>query len=366
MAGGKDGKGRPAGWRNPFSTLEWRRGTGGYVAMIDQTLLPATQKVIRVDTLEKMRESIRALRVRGAPAIGVAAAYGMVLGLRPHAGKGARGFLAAMERVADRLAGARPTAVNLFWAVDRMKGKGKDLLAKGLQPRDVLARLLEEARAIHAEDSSQCAAIGKHGARLLRSGSCVLTHCNAGALATGGMGTALAVIYAAAAAGKKVSVFADETRPLLQGARLTSWELQKSGIDVTVICDNAAASVFGEGKIDCVVVGADRIARNGDTANKIGTYGVAQLARVHRVPFYVAAPGSTFDPLARGGADIPIENRSPDEVRQGLGKMTTPRGMKVHNPAFDVTPARLVTAFITDKGIIRPPFRKNIQLVLGW
>ncbi len=350
----------------PIPTLRWINGIGGYVALIDQTLLPSAYKIRRIRTLEEMREAIRVLAVRGAPAIGVAAAYGMVLGVRGQAGGRARQFRVTLERAARRLASARPTAVNLFWAVERMKEAGKRHLAEGRKPSEVVSRLLQEARSIHSEDAEQCAAIGRHGARLIRNGSTVLTHCNAGALATGGMGTALAVIYAAAAGGKRISVFADETRPLLQGARLTSWELQKAGIDVTVICDNAAASVFGQGRIDCAVVGADRIARNGDTANKVGTCGVAQLARSHGVPFYVAAPSTTFDPAVWSGAEIPIEERSSAEVRAGFGRQTIPPNVKVYNPAFDVTPARLITAFITDRGIIRPPFKKNIRRVMRW
>jgi methylthioribose-1-phosphate isomerase len=289
-----------------------------------------------------------------------------VLGVRPAARRTAGGFRKALDRAADRLATARPTAVNLFWAIERMRNRGLQLLDEGKAPPEVLDLLLEEARAIHREDAKMCAAIGRFGASLIETGSTVLTHCNAGALATGGMGTALAAIYAAAEDGKRLSVFADETRPLLQGARLTSWELARAGIDVTVICDNAAARVFGEGKIDCAIVGADRIARNGDTANKIGTYGVAQLAKAHGVPFYVAAPSTTFDRDVASGAGIPIEERAADEVRSGKGKETTPRGMKVYNPAFDVTPAKLITAFITERGIIRAPYGKNISRLLGW
>jgi methylthioribose-1-phosphate isomerase len=290
----------------------------------------------------------------------------MVLGVRGAAGRSAKGFRKAIEKAADRLSTARPTAVNLFWALERMRGRGLALLDEGKAPGEVLELLLEEARAIHREDAQMCAAIGRFGSSLIEPGSTVLTHCNAGALATGGMGTALAAIYAAAEDGKKLSVFADETRPLLQGARLTSWELARAGIDVTVICDNAAARVFGEGKIDCAIVGADRIARNGDTANKIGTYGVAQLARAHGVPFYVAAPSTTFDRQVASGAGIPIEERAPEEVRGGMGNETTPRGMKVYNPAFDVTPAKLITAFITERGIIRAPYGRSIPRVLGW
>ncbi len=356
-------RGRP---RGPVPTIEWVGGVKGHAALIDQTLLPARCVVLEVRTLEAMWRAIRRLAVRGAPAIGIAAAYGMVLGARGGAGGSAGGLRKAIHRSAERLATARPTAVNLFWAIERMRRRGLELLDEGEPPREAIGLLLEEAKAVHREDADMCAAIGRHGSSLIASGATVLTHCNAGALATGGIGTALAAIYAAAAEGKRLSVFADETRPLLQGARLTSWELSRAGIDVTVICDNAAARVFGEGRIDCAIVGADRIARNGDTANKIGTYGVAQLARAHGVPFYVAAPSTTFDREVASGAGIPIEERGAGEVRAGLGKETTPRGMKVYNPAFDVTPARLITAFITERGIIRAPYGKSIPKVLGW
>ncbi len=345
--------------------VEWVGGLDGYAAVLDQTLLPGRVRVLRVRDLEIMWRAIRRLAVRGAPAIGVAAAYGVVLGVRGAAGKGRGPFAKALERTVLRLGSARPTAVNLFWALARMKEMGRRLLAEGRPGREAAEALLEEARAIHREDAEQCAAIGEHGASLLRDGSTVLTHCNAGALATGGMGTALAAVYAAAAVGKRIRVFADETRPLLQGARLTSWELRRSGIDVTLICDGAAGRVLGEGKIDCAIVGADRIASNGDTANKIGTYGVALLARAHRVPFYVAAPSTTFDLSLRTGAAIPIEERAAEEVSSGFGRPTAPEGIRVYNPAFDVTPADLITAFITEKGIIRPPYRKNIARALG-
>jgi methylthioribose-1-phosphate isomerase len=320
-----------------------------------------------------MREAIRRLAIRGAPAIGIAAAYGVVLAARRSRAPSAARFRKDMARAIARLGSARPTAVNLAWALRRMEGRLDHLLPRGAAfargdgaraRREVVAGLLAEARAIHSEDEALCEAIGRHGSALLRSGWRVLTHCNAGALATGGSGTALAVVYAAAAAGKDIKVFADETRPLLQGARLTSWELQRAGIDVTLICDVAAASVIGSGKVQCVVVGADRIAGNGDVANKIGTFGLAVLAREHGVPFYVAAPGTTFDLAIRSGREIPIEERSATEVAQGFGRRTAPEGVSVYNPAFDVTPARLITAFICERGIIHPVTPDNIQKTL--
>jgi methylthioribose-1-phosphate isomerase len=349
--------------------IGWVGGPDGHAAVLDQTLLPGKVKVLRVTGHEAMRDAIRRLAVRGAPAIGIAAAYGVVLAARRTRARSAARFRSAMARAIARLESARPTAVNLSWALRRMERKLEDLFpgARELEAgredaalREVAAGLLAEARAIHAEDEALCEAIGRHGAALLRSGWNVLTHCNAGALATGGSGTALAVVYSAAADGKDIKVFADETRPLLQGARLTSWELRRGGIDVTLICDGAAASVIASGKVQCVVVGADRIARNGDTANKIGTYGLAVLAREHGVPFYVAAPGTTFDLGIGSGSEIPIEERPADEVARSFGKRTAPEGVAVYNPAFDVTPARYITGIITERGVIRPPYTKNI------
>jgi methylthioribose-1-phosphate isomerase len=332
------------------------------VALLDQTLLPERARILRVRGVEAMHGAIRRLAVRGAPAIGVAAGYGVVLGVRAGKGRTPAAVRRDVERVTAYLATSRPTAVNLFWALERMRaaaGRAGAELAGAPRFKDrLLARLLAEARAIHGEDRRLCAAIGAHGEKLVRSGWSVLTHCNAGALATGGSGTALAVIYAAREAGKRVRVFADETRPLLQGSRLTAWELERAGIDVTVICDGAAASVLASGAVQCVIVGADRIARNGDVANKIGTYGVAVLAREHGVPFYVAAPSTTFDLTLASGRDIPIEERSSAEV-------VARRGVKAFNPAFDVTPARHVSAIITEKGIIRPPYARSIARALS-
>jgi methylthioribose-1-phosphate isomerase len=318
-------------------------------------------KYLRIRELSVVIDAIRRLAVRGAPAIGVAAAYGVVLGLREEAPASAAGARRSFARVKERLAGSRPTAVNLFWSLDRMESRAEALEAEGASFPELLRGLLDEAIEIHEEDQRLCREIGRHGQKLLRSGWNVLTHCNAGALATGGMGTALAVIYSAVEKGKKIRVFADETRPLLQGARLTSWELRRVGVDVTVACDNAAASLMGSGQIQCVVVGADRIASNGDVANKIGTYGVAVLAREHDIPFYVAAPSSTFDPRTASGAGIPIEQRSNLEVTAGFGRKTVPPGVDVYNPAFDVTPARYVTGFITEQGLLEPPFKRNIS-----
>ena len=341
--------------------LKWVGGSGGYLSLLDQTLLPSRVKYLRIRKLAEVIDAIRRLAVRGAPAIGVAAAYGVVIGLRELAPSTPAEARRSFKRVRKRLAESRPTAVNLFWSLDRMSARAETLDAEEAAVAELLGGLLDEALEIHAEDQRLCRAIGRHGQKLLRSGWSVLTHCNAGALATGGMGTALAVIYSAVEKGKKIRVFADETRPLLQGARLTSWELRRAGVDVTVACDNAAASLMGTGQVQCVVVGADRIASNGDVANKIGTYGVAVLAREHDIPFYVAAPSSTFDPHTASGAGIPIEQRSNLEVTAGFGKKTAPPGVDVYNPAFDVTPARYVTSFITEQGLLERPFKRNIS-----
>ena len=353
-------------------TIRWTGGPEGSVSLLDQTLLPGKVRSIRVGDVETMRDAIRRLAVRGAPAIGIAAAYGVVLAARRSRAKDARGLERDVRKAIARLASARPTAVNLRWALDRMEaalerflegpGKGE---RPGALPGRLRAALLDEARAIHREDEELCSAIGVHGAALIADGSTVLTHCNAGALATGGCGTALAAIYAAAGEGKSVRVFADETRPLLQGARLTAWELRRAGIDVTVLCDNAAPSLLRSGRIGCVIVGADRIAANGDVANKIGTYGVAVLARENGVPFYVAAPTSTFDPSIGRGEDIPIEERAADEVLAGFGKRTAPPGVAAYNPAFDVTPARYITGIITEAGVLRPPYGPAIRRLLS-
>jgi methylthioribose-1-phosphate isomerase len=344
-------------------TLHWVGDRSGYLALIDQTLLPVEFREVECRDVATVWEAIKMLRVRGAPAIGISAAYGVVVGLQMgHDGSGA-GALTRMREVCDHLATSRPTAVNLFWALDRMRRVGESL---GQVSAEQLAdRLLAEARAIESEDRDICRAIGRHGMSLLNDGDGVLTHCNAGGLATADYGTALAVFFAMHEAGRKISVYADETRPLLQGARLTAWELAQRGIDVTLICDNMAAQVMREGRVRAAIVGADRITANGDTANKIGTYGVALLCQAHGLPFYVAAPSSTFDFSLATGDLIPIEQRDPREITHGFGRQTAPEGVKVYNPAFDVTPARLITAFITEVGVIRPPYGENLRKALG-
>ncbi len=323
--------------------------------MIDQTRLPREEVYVTCRTYEEVADAIRRMVIRGAPAIGVAAAMGMALGMA--AGDGTE-FRARLERVSSVLAGTRPTAVNLFWAIARMKK-----LALGLEGRpiaEIRAGLIEEARRIREEDISINRAIGAHGAPLVPGGKHVLTHCNAGALATAGYGTALGVIRAAVEAGKQIAVYADETRPFLQGARLTAWELQQDGIATTLITDNMAGHFLRSGGIGCVVVGADRIAKNGDVANKIGTYTVAVLARENGVPFYVAAPISTLDLTLEHGGLIPIEERAADEVTHVFGVAVAPEGIDAANPAFDVTPNRYVTAIITEKGVAYPPFEESL------
>lgn len=341
------------------ATLDWiGDATTGVLRLIDQTRLPTELRLIDCADVPTVWEAIRSLRVRGAPAIGVAAAYGCVLGAR--AGDNPR---SALKSAAAELSTSRPTAVNLFWALDRMErtaaGFGESERA------DYINSLWDEARAIHEEDLAMCQAIGTHGAALLNEGDGVLTHCNAGGLATSDFGTALAVIFRAHEQGKAIRVFADETRPLLQGARLTAWELSQRNIPVTLICDNMAAQVMREGKVRKVVVGADRIAANGDTANKIGTYGVALLAKAHSIPFYVAAPSSTFDLSLADGSSIPIEQRDPREVTHGFGSQTAPAGVDVYNPAFDVTPSALIAGIITERGVISPVTTENIAATIA-
>lgn len=346
--------------------IDWSGGVNGVLRLLDQTLLPTEATTIECRDVEAVFEAIRSLRVRGAPAIGVAAAYGVVVGVRAAANETHSELLAKLHAVTTRLAASRPTAVNLFWALDRQQALGERLVAEGRStPDEIVRELLAEAIRIEAEDRAMCAAIGRHGAELLNEGDTVLTHCNAGALATAGDGTALSVIYTAVASGKRIQVFADETRPLLQGARLTAWELQQRGVPVTLICDAMAATVMRQGKIQSVIVGADRIAANGDTANKIGTYSVAVLAKAHAIPFYVAAPSSTFDLSLPNGDDIPIEERSASEITHGCGRQTAPAGVGVFNPAFDVTPASLIAAIITERGIIRSVSEENIRSCLG-
>ena len=336
-----------------YQTLHWKGEATGSLFMIDQTLLPTEFKEIECWTVEGVWEAIKVLRVRGAPAIGVAAAYGIVIAMREVRNTDRLHFDRKLEETASYLASSRPTAVNLFWAIDRMTSVASE--NKHLTSAEMHDRLFQEANTINDEDREMCLSIGRHGSQLIESDWGVLTHCNAGALATAGEGTALAVFFAAASEGKRIHVYADETRPLLQGARLTAWELQQRNIPVTVICDNTAAQVMKEGRIAAVVTGADRIAANGDAANKIGTYGVAVVAKAHNIPFYVAAPSSTFDLSLADGDGIPIEQRSRDEIANGFGKQTVPDGVDVYNPAFDVTPANLIAAIITERGLIHRP-----------
>jgi methylthioribose-1-phosphate isomerase len=341
-------------------TLRWVGDAAtGFLRLIDQTRLPNELVEVDCHDVAAVFEAIKTLRVRGAPAIGVAAAYGAVIGARSAGARDRVSIRSALGQAVAYLRSSRPTAVNLFWALQRM-----DNAAASLSPYEgtaLLEQLLHEARRIDDEDRAMCRAIGQHGARLIRPGQGILTHCNAGGLATADYGTALAVIFAAHEQGIPLRVFADETRPLLQGARLTAWELKQRDIPVTLICDSMAAQVMREGKVQLVVVGADRIASNGDTANKIGTYGVALLARAHGIPFYVAAPSSTFDLSLSGGSAIPIEQRDPREITHGFGRQTAPDGVEVYNPAFDITPAELIAGIITENGVIRPVNHERIS-----
>lgn len=338
-------------------TIEWRDDT---VVMIDQRKLPSREVYVTCRTAAEVARAIRTMVIRGAPAIGVAAAMGVALGMRRSKATGTKQFATEFQRTCDLLAATRPTAVNLFWAIDRMKRVFADAAQAGASVADIRQRLDAEAVRIHDEDVASCRAMGAHGAALLPQAARVLTHCNAGALATAGYGTALGVIRAAVEQGKAVSVLADETRPFLQGARLTAWELVKDGIDTTVITDNMTASMMHAGLVDAVVVGADRIAANGDVANKIGTYGVAVLAREHGIPFYVAAPISTIDLGTADGSRIPIEERHDKEVTHVGPTRITPVGAKVRNPAFDVTPASFVTAIVTERGVAHAPFGASL------
>lgn len=328
-------------------TIQW---TGDGVVMIDQTRLPREQVFVTCKTYEEVAEAIRTMVIRGAPAIGVAAAMGVALGVRQGAD---------FATVCDTLAATRPTAVNLFWAIERMKALYRSM--NGASPNELTGKMIQEAQQIRLEDIAICKAIGRNGADLVPDSKTVLTHCNAGALATAGYGTALGVIRAAVTAGKHIDVFADETRPFLQGARLTAWELQQDGIPTTLITDNMAGHFLKSGRIGCVVVGADRIAANGDVANKIGTYSVAVLAKENGVPFYVAAPVSTFDLTLASGDEIPIEQRSPNEVTEVYGVPVAPESIGVENPAFDVTPNRYVSAIICEKGVARPPYTESLR-----
>jgi len=343
----------------PFPVVTW---DDQEVVLIDQTLLPERIAWRRCGDIPTLCRAIYELAVRGAPAIGVAAGFGLALSWRltMAAENDSQVILTQLQADKKQLAATRPTAVNLFWALDRVGRLAQSLVAAGKTNEEIATDLLAEAHAVLAEDVAMCRALGRHGQELLHDYSTILTHCNAGGLATGGYGTAIGVVFAAKEAGKHISVFADETRPLLQGARLTAWELDNQGIEVTVICDSAAATVLSQGKVDAVITGADRIAANGDAANKIGTYPLAVLANRHGVPFYVAAPGSTFDAATETGDDIAIELREPDEVHEFHGGRATPLGVGAWNPAFDVTPHDLITAIITEKGVVRPPYRENL------
>lgn len=330
--------------------------------LLDQRRLPTETVYLELTRPEEVREAIRELAVRGAPAIGIAAAYGLYLGVRDVPGEDEEDFWETLNRTCDRLGTSRPTAVNLHWALRRMVRRAESLRGKPLS--EIKEALLREAEAIRREDAEVCRRIGEHALSLLQDGMGVLTHCNAGGLATAAYGTALAPLYLAKERGWRLKVFADETRPVLQGARLTAYELKQAGIDVTLICDNMAADVMRRGWVQAVIVGTDRVAANGDVANKIGTYGVAVLARAHGIPFYVAAPTSSIDMETPTGADIPIEERPAEEVTQGFGKRTAPEGVAVYNPAFDITPAEYVTAIITERGVIRPPYAEGLRRLM--
>ncbi len=347
----------------PVPTIEWVGDVDGHIRLIEQTLLPERFDFIECTTPEEIWDAIKQLAVRGAPAIGCAGALGMILGIQNSTATNWDDFSAELAKTADYLASSRPTAVNLFWAIDRMKRVAEE--NKDLPIPDLQQRLLEEAIGVVEEDKKMCRAIGSHGAELVTDGTRILTHCNAGGLATADYGTALAVMFSAHEQGKKIAVYADETRPLLQGSRLTAWELMQAGIDVTLICDNMAGQVMKEGKIDMVVVGSDRIAANGDAANKIGTYSVSILAKEHGIPFYVAAPSSTFDLSIPDGTHIPIEERASEEITEGFGKRTAPEGVKTYSPAFDVTPHENIAAIITEKGVIERPDTQRIAALLG-
>jgi methylthioribose-1-phosphate isomerase len=343
-------------------TIDWQDDA---IVMIDQRKLPAAEVYVSCKTAQGVAKAIKTMVIRGAPAIGVAAAMGIALGMRRSKATGTKQFATEFQKLCDLMAATRPTAVNLFWAIERMKSVFAESAQGGCSVEELKQRLGAEARKIHDADVASCRAMGALGAELVPARARILTHCNAGALATAGYGTALGVIRAAAEQGKQVAVLADETRPFLQGARLTAWELVKDGIDTTVITDSMSAAMMRLGNVDLVVVGADRIAANGDVANKIGTYGVAVLAREHDIPFYVAAPLSTIDLNTPEGSKIPIEERNDREVTHvGLNRLT-PEGARVRNPAFDVTPAKYVTAIITERGVARPPYHDSLAALVS-
>jgi methylthioribose-1-phosphate isomerase len=343
-----------------YQAIQWIGGIDGHLRLIDQTQLPGKLVYLDCHDVEMVREAIISLRVRGAPAIGIAAAYGVVVGMKIPDCEFKGQTDTRFDKLLEFLRSSRPTAVNLFWALERMKNTF-EREKKSLDPVRLRERFLDEAKQLHQQDAEMCRAIGKHGAKLLTSATSVLTHCNAGGLATAGYGTALSAIFTCQDQGHGLHVYVDETRPLLQGARLTTWELMGRGIDCTLICDSMAAQVMREGKIQAVITGADRIAANGDTANKIGTYGLAVLAKAHNVPFYIAAPSSTFDLTIDSGIQIPIEQRASEEITEIYGQRMAPANVRTYNPAFDVTPAEWITAIITEKGVISPVNRLMIE-----
>ncbi len=331
------------------------------VVMVDQRKLPSQEAYVRCRTAQEVARAIRTMVIRGAPAIGVAAAMGIALGMKRSKAKGTHQFFAEFQKTCDMMAATRPTAVNLFWAIERMRKTFAEGAQAGESPDELKLRLEHEALRIHDEDVANCRAMGGHGATIVPDGARILTHCNAGALATAGYGSALGVIRAAVEQGKRLAVFADETRPFLQGARLTAWELVRDGIETTVITDSMAGPLMRHRQIDLVIVGADRIAANGDVANKIGTYTVAVLAKEHGVPFYVAAPLSTIDLSTPDGDHIPIEERDQREITHLGSSRLTPEGALVRNPAFDVTPHEYVSGIITERGIHRPPYDASLR-----
>ena len=343
-------------------TVDWKDDC---VVMVDQRKLPVKEVYVELRTAREVARAIEKMVIRGAPAIGVAAAMGLALGVRKSRAKGSAALAGEFYKLCDMMAGTRPTAVNLFWAIDRMKGVFSDAVRAGRSPEEIDRLMVAEAERVHDEDIACCRALGAHGAALLPDTGHVLTHCNAGALATGGYGTALGVIRAAVEGGKRIAVYADETRPFLQGSRLTAWELLRDGIATTIVTDGMAGSLFRKGRVDAVVVGADRIAANGDVANKIGTYTVAVLAREHAVPFYVAAPTSTIDLATADGDGIPIEERSAREVTHVGSARVAAEGVGVWNPAFDVTPHRFVAGIITERGVCRPPYDESLAAIHG-
>jgi methylthioribose-1-phosphate isomerase len=338
----------------PVETITWKSGK---IKFIDQTLLPHKLKYVSTDDIYRLWRAIKRLEIRGAPAIGIAGALGIVIGIKTSKSKTFDRFFKELRNLSKYLGSSRPTAVNLFWALKRMEDVACDNRLKSVA--EIKSILLKEALEIIDEDMKSCRRMARFGSGLVKHGSRILTHCNAGGLATADYGTALGVLFESKRQGKSIKVYVDETRPLLQGARLTTWELMREGIDTTLICDNMAASLMAKGKIDMIFVGADRIASNGDAANKIGTYSLAVLAKYHKVPFYIVAPLSTFDFNIKTGLEIPIEERNGDEVRAISGRLIAPKNVKVYNPAFDVTPNELITAIVTEKGIFKRPYENK-------